>query len=107
MDHTSCGNECPLVKSGVCKTEKECCNYVENWWIPNSKEKPVIIKDCAPKRLLMMQQDQVNYTLNLQQSVNELKEEVKRLSDMLTSLINQTHVYLREEQEKNLLSYKD
>lgn len=104
MENTSCGNNCPFVKNGLCKTDEECCNYVESWWQANGTDKPVLVKDCSKKRMLFMQQDQVSYTLHLQQEINSLKQEVQKLSDMLISLIQRTHYYLEESAEKNLIS---
>ncbi len=104
MENTTCGNDCPFVKSGLCQTDKECCNYLESWWQPNGTDKPHLIKDCVKKRMVYMQQDQVSYTLHLQQEVNSLKQEVEKLSNMLTSLIQRTHYYLEESADKNLIS---
>lgn len=108
MENTNCGVNCPFVKNGVCKSDNECCNYNESWWIPNNSEKPVLVKDCTPKRLLLMQQDQVNYTLHLQKSIEEMKKEIAQLTSMLTAIINQTQAHLHqiEIEQKNLINHK-
>lgn len=104
MENTACGENCPFVKNGLCKSDSECCNYNESWWIPNNTEKPVLVKDCTPKRLLLMQHDQVNYTLHLQKEVGLLKKEIAGLTDILMSIIRQSQQHL---EKQNHITYKD
>lgn len=93
MENTNCGENCPFVVNGTCKTDLHCCNYIESWWTEKEGGKPKLVKDCAPKRTLLMQQDQANYTLNLQQNIDSLKKEVNNLNQMLTSIIMQSIEY--------------
>ncbi len=34
-----------------------CPNYQESWWTPENGGQPVLIKDCAPKRTMLMIQE--------------------------------------------------
>lgn len=62
MENT-CSENCFLWK----KYKKRCPNYVESLWNPN-KGKPILIKDCAPKRTFLMIQELYNKLEGVQQS---------------------------------------
>lgn len=52
-----------------------CCpNYIENWWTKPGK-KPALVKDCAPKRSLMMLQDIHNAFVSSQQAFEKFRNE--------------------------------
>ncbi len=80
MKDTSCGENCPFVKCGVCETEKGCPNYCETWWIPGGEEQPVMLKDCSPKRMMMQQQVLQAKLENVQKSLEIARDEYNALS---------------------------
>jgi len=46
---------------------EQCPNYIETWWTADDKE-PILVKDCSPRRTLLMIQELYNRTIALQQS---------------------------------------
>lgn len=63
---TSCEN-CPFKKMG----HEECPNYIETIWQEEGNPQPVIIKDCAPKRTLLLVQELYNKVFALQQQASQ------------------------------------
>lgn len=53
MDHTSCEEKCPWVKSGFCSKVEECPNHVESWWTEGQTGQQKLVRDCVPKRLMI------------------------------------------------------
>ena len=81
MKETAC-EQCPFKIMGF----SECPNYIETLWHKEGELQPQIIRDCAPKRTLLMLQELYNRTFALQQQVGQfenvtekMKAEVKRL----------------------------
>ena len=56
MEDTQCGDKCAFVKAGICKDCEGCPNYVESWWTTQGSTTPKLIKDCAPRRIMIQQQ---------------------------------------------------
>lgn len=71
MEDSSCGDKCPYIKMGACSTCNECPNYVESWWIQQGVTQPKLVKDCAPKRMMIQQQ---HMQLRIEQLSSELAE---------------------------------
>jgi len=81
MRDTAC-KDCPYKIMGF----DECPNYIETVWNKEGDIQPQIVRDCAPKRTLLMLQELYNRTFGLQQQVNQcensaetMKSEIKRL----------------------------
>ena len=96
MECTSCGENCPFVKAKLCSSEKDCPNYLESWWQENGQGQPKVIKDCAPKRLLLQQQTEVNRIFALQQSTEQMRNSLDALTAILAQLMNQSKNYILE-----------
>ena len=74
----TCKQDCHLWK----KYREKCPNYIESWWKSNAptvgpsghgasvNEVPVLVKDCTPKRTLLMLQE-IHDRLVTVQAVNE------------------------------------
>jgi hypothetical protein len=97
MECTSCGENCPFVKAKLCSSEKDCPNYLESWWQENGQGQPKIIKDCAPKRLLIQQQTEVNRIFALQQAIEEMRNKFLVIESSLSQLITQSQQYIAQE----------
>lgn len=94
MENTSCGDECPFVKNKYCSSCKECPNYLESWWTQAGQETPKLIKDCAPKRMLLQQQhmqlrlEQLQATIETQRVESQLLlNHIKALVDVASKII--------------------
>ena len=94
MECTSCKENCPFVKSKLCATERECPNFMESWWQEGGTEQPKVITDCAPKRMLLQQQVEVNRMFALQQAVEQMRNRLETLEGLLVQLIQQSKEYI-------------
>jgi hypothetical protein len=94
MESTACGDECPFVKNKTCSTCKECPNYLESWWTQQGDTNPKLIKDCAPKRMLLQQQymqlrlEQLQAAVDTQRNENQiLNANLKAMVDLSKSIL--------------------
>lgn len=102
MEDTNCGDNCCFVKSGFCKTDKECPFYVESWWIETGKEVPKQVKDCHTKRSSLQQAELHSRMIAMQQSQEQLRNRLSNIENLLAQLIAQSKEFLLEEKEKSL-----
>lgn len=86
MKDTTCGCDCPLVKSGICKSDRECPNFLESWWQEGENGKPTLIKDCAPRRVLIQQGEMRHALIGVQASICELREKISSLISIFANL---------------------
>ena len=111
MQNTNCAEDCPFVKTGFCKTDKECPHYMESWWKEGNSETPILIKDCAPKRNILQNQylqsrvEQLVETVHMQHLSNKLlSQQLKNLVELANDCFEQEkkrfihHDYLDESQ---------
>lgn len=61
------------------ETPEGCPNYIESWWTKVGEEQPILVKDCAPKRMVLMCQEVVNANLRLQQANEQMRNESHRI----------------------------
>ena len=57
---------------------KKCPNYIETWWTSQKvggESQPILVCDCAPKRILLMIQDLHNRLIGVEKSQEELRNE--------------------------------
>jgi len=59
---------------------------METWWVPEEKGEPVLVKDCAPKRSLMMLQQMHNRVLGVQQEQAEVCGQLYKMTEALRCL---------------------
>lgn len=97
MDCTSCKENCPFVKAKLCATERECPNFMESWWQEGGTGQPKVITDCAPKRVLIQQQIEVNRMFALQQAVEQMRNRLETLEGLLGQLIQQSKEYVLQQ----------
>lgn len=101
MENTSCGENCCFVKAGMCKSCKECPNYVETV-VENKKTGEVGIRqDCVPKRLSIDNEDQKIRDYGVIAAVEVLRDEVNDLKNLYSQLIeNSRRLVIDAENEK-------
>ena len=83
MENTCNSKECKLFDL-LGGTPEQCPNYIESWWTKDGTP-PVLVKDCSPKRTLLMVQELYNRTITLQQSNEQQRNE----SAVITNIFNQ------------------
>ena len=81
MKDTACEN-CPFKKMGF----DQCPNYIETLWHQKDESQPVIVKDCAPKRTLLMLQELYGRIFALQQQVSQTENELLNHRGSITKL---------------------
>lgn len=74
MENTCNPKECKLYNL-LDGEPSQCPNYQESWWIPSKDGKPVLIKDCAPKRIFLMIQDLSNRLVSIQKAQENQRNE--------------------------------
>jgi len=52
--------------------QEKCPNFIECWWQEDGMDKPILVKDCAPHRILMMLQDLHNRFIGVQKQQAEV-----------------------------------
>lgn len=83
MENTHCGDECPYKQMGF----KKCPNELESWWESSEKgSAPKLVKDCAPKRMLIMMQQLYNRMDGVQKQQGEVCGQNYRMADGLRTL---------------------
>lgn len=93
MKDTACEN-CPFKKLGM----ETCPNYIETLWQTQGELQPQIVRDCAPKRSLLMLQELYTRFFGLQQQVNQLESQTVELKAAHNQLFNAIK-YVEEQKE--------
>lgn len=107
MENSACGCECSFVKSGFCKTDKECPFYIESWWQKADDPTPRLFKDCFPKKLAVEQNNLLHRMICSQGVVEEVRNRMDRIEQMLDLLIAQSKEFIIEKRTEKLdLSHK-
>ena len=104
MDNSNCGCECSFVKSGFCKTDKECPFYVETWWSKTGEPNPKLVKDCFPKKFALEQNGLLHRQLCLQGCIEDVRNRMDRIEVMLAQLISQSKEFILEKNAERLQS---
>lgn len=82
MESTLCTpQECKFVKAKFCKKCEDCPHYIESWW-KSHEGQPKLVKDCFPKRSLLLQQEQINRSLSIQSANEEARNQIARLAEI-------------------------
>jgi len=98
MDNTVCEN-CPYVKMGLCSTSSECPNYLESWWTQGQETQPKLVKDCAPKRMLLQQQYLQLRVEQQQAAIDAARAEYLKLTQHMAQVLDFTKVVLESHAE--------
>lgn len=109
MEDTRCGEDCCFVKSGFCNKDSECPNYTETIWEEASSGKTKIVKDCAPKRTMIEQQNMTNSFNAVTASNQVLRDKIDRLEGLLLQIIQESKIFFAEIEEGNIkaLEYQE
>lgn len=103
MDNTCCEGKCPWVKTGFCKEVEECPNFVETWWQEGKSGDQKLVRDCAPKRIMM----QISYLHSRLEGVQAATEQVRNETTLMkghfAALVDASHKHI-EEQERLALA---
>jgi hypothetical protein len=70
---------------------------MESWWQEGGTGQPKVISDCAPKRMLIQQQVEVNRMFALQQAVEQMRNRLETLEGLLGQLIQQSKEYVLQQ----------
>lgn len=106
MDCTACGKECPFVKTGFCQSDKECPNYIESWWVDGKTQEPKLLKDCAPKRMILQQQYLQIRLEGVQAALEQSRNEYNQLSGYFKSIIEISKNVLLEKNKSQEVTYE-
>lgn len=101
MYDTACGCECPFVKNGFCKTDKECPHYVESWWKEGKTGDQKLVRDCSPKRLLIQSNAQFNRMDGLQAAFDSQRNQFADIGMHFQKLMEEVNVLVA--QQKSIL----
>jgi hypothetical protein len=104
VENTNCGENCAFVKSGFCKCDKECPFYTETWWQCEGIPQPKIVKDCSPKKMIMEQNGLLHRQLCLQGVVEDVRNRMDRIEQMLINLTSQSKEFINEKSQERLES---
>ena len=96
MDCTNCKENCSFVKSGFCETDRGCPFYLESWWLKDGDPEPKLIKDCFPKKFGVEQNRLLHRFLATQSVVEDVRNRMDRLENLLATLIDQSKEFLVE-----------
>lgn len=80
---TACEN-CPFKSMG----HDECPNYIETLWHEQGNTQPRIVKDCAPKRTLLMLQELHSKVFALQQQVVQQEGQILEFRSGISQLFS-------------------
>lgn len=65
---------------------EQCPNYIETSW-RNEKGEVILIKDCSPRRILIMLQTISNNSISLQKAVEEGREQSATVNALFTTVL--------------------
>jgi hypothetical protein len=82
IENTACEN-CPFKEFGM----KTCPNYIETFWYEAGNPQPKLVKDCCPKRLVLMVQQLYNKCDGMQGQVNQAENQVCEIRGTMNRLI--------------------
>lgn len=90
MMENTCKPESCKLHALLGREPSECPHYIETWWTPagpDGQRRPVLVQDCAPKRILIMVQDLSNRLVGVQQAHEEQRNQVAGLIEGLTCMM--------------------
>jgi len=72
------------------KNPAGCPNYIESFWTKTGESQPILVKDCAPRRTVLMCQELVNSNIGLQQANEKMRNKAGRVLDVLEGAMQRT-----------------
>ena len=102
MENTCNFKQCKFGKKHFKKAD-ECFNYRETWWTPADGSTPVLLKDCAPVRTMIMVQNFTNQQIGLQQAMEQQRNEARKIMDFAEGIIDCVRAKMIEDKNKKLI----
>lgn len=87
MENTCNFEKCKFGKDFFSKPE-ECFNFKETWWKPLEGE-PLLVKDCAPIRTMLMVQGLHDRLIGVQQSQEQQRNKSDRIINAFSHIVNE------------------
>jgi len=66
---------------------EQCPNFVESWWTPKDGGQPRLVRDCAPKRTMLMVQEHYNRLIGLQEAQEQQRNESAKIIRIFNSAL--------------------
>ena len=85
MENTCNFDKCKFGQGFFAK-EEECFNFKETWWRPLEGE-PVLVKDCAPIRTMLMVQGLHDRLIGVQQSQEQQRNESSKIISVFNKIV--------------------
>lgn len=105
MENTSCEEKCPWVKSGFCSKVEECPNHVESWWTEGQTGQQKLVRDCAPKRLMIQMATLQSRFEGVQAATEQVRNETTVMNAHFQALVQLSQQSI-EAQEQNAIEQK-
>ena len=83
MVENTCNDKCPFWK----KYKENCMFYLETVWVSHDTSVPKTVKDCAPKRSLLLQMEVANRLTAVQKEANTEREAQHTTAQLLVEVI--------------------
>ena len=97
MDNTCCEGKCPWVKIGFCKEVEECPNFVESWWHEGQTGNQKLVRDCAPKRIMLQISNLHSRLEGVQCATEQVRNECAAMKGHFMALENASRQFLNDE----------
>jgi len=85
MKNTCNPTECKLFDL-LGGTPEQCPNFIESWFTPSDGSKPILVKDCAPKRTFLMISELHQRLIGVEKASEEGRNSTLRLAESVTLL---------------------
>ncbi|MEM3714863.1 MAG: hypothetical protein QXF82_07950 [Nitrososphaeria archaeon] len=101
MENTNCGENCPFVKSGFIKSDKECPHFIQTIWQQEGNPTPKIVSDCYPKKFAAEQNMLLHRFLAMQSVTEELRNKIHDMEKSISQLCDILSQKITEKKESN------
>lgn len=98
----TCTEECAFYKKYMKPGKSTCPFFIETTWVNQEKTQPTIIKDCAPKRSVLMQSEAFHRMIGLQSSFEEQRNKFGTNTDVIVRMAQTFNTMVQEVFMKHL-----
>ncbi len=102
MENTCNYPDCGFAKFHKFKKPDQCPNYLENWFrtnAPGADQTPKLVRDCAPRRTLIMIQELYNRDIGVQQALEQQRNVTFKVVSKFNQILDLTARKLSERGE--------
>ena len=104
----TCIKDCAFYKKYMKPGKSLCPFYLETTWVNEQKTQPMVAKDCAPKRSVILQSELMNRMLGMQISFEEQRNNFGTNTDVIVKMAQAFNTMVREVFMKHLqIPYED